>query len=553
MKAEAFDALQELKAHREEIGNPQLRNLFAGDPERFSRFSLQLDDLTLDFSKNRIVPETLPLLLNLADAAGVAELRDAMFAGAPINLTENRPVLHVALRAPADADFRVGGENVMPLVHGALDRICAFADGIRSGEIRGVAMDRFTDVVNIGIGGSDLGPAMAVAALVPYRGAGPKVHFVSNVDGAHLADTLAGLDAERTLFLVASKTFTTSETMTNAASARAWLAYRLGEEAVGDHFAAISTNGEKVAEFGIRPDRVFGFWDWVGGRYSVWSAIGLPLAISIGSPNFRAFLGGAHEMDKHFRSAPFAENMPVLMALLGVWYRNVWDFRTHAVLPYDQRLLRFAAHLQQLDMESNGKRVTRQSRLVEYRTGPVVWGEPGTNGQHAFFQLLHQGTEIVPADFLAAAEPREEMGDHHAKLLANCFAQTEALAFGKTEAEVREELTQAGLSGEALEKLLLHKVFPGNRPTNTLLYRRLDPHMLGMLIALYEHKVFVQGAIWDINSFDQWGVELGKALATRLLPLVRDGASAEDLDSSTRGLVERCRAMRRGPPSSEPD
>jgi glucose-6-phosphate isomerase len=434
---------------------------------------------------------------------------------------------------------------VVPQVHAVLDRFCAFADQIRSGDIRGVAADRFTDVVNIGIGGSDLGPAMAVAALTPYREHGPRVHFVSNVDGAHLADTLAGLDAERTLFLIASKTFTTSETMTNAASARAWLAYRLGEEAVGDHFAAISTNLEKVGEFGIKPERLFGFWDWVGGRYSVWSAIGLPLAISVGGENFRRFLAGARRMDEHFRDAPFAENMPVLMALLGVWYRNVWDFRTHAVLPYDQRLLRFPAHLQQLDMESNGKRVTRDARLVEYRTGPIVWGEPGTNGQHAFFQLLHQGTEIVPADFLLAAEPHEELGDHHAKLVANCLAQTEALAFGKTEAEVRAELSAAGVSGEAMQALLLHKVFPGNRPTNTLIYRRLDPETLGALLALYEHKVFVQGAIWDINSFDQWGVELGKALATRLLPLVRDDAAVEALDASTAGLIARYRELKR--------
>jgi glucose-6-phosphate isomerase len=504
MKPAAFDALQALRDHRGDGTIPHLRQLFATDPQRFSRFSVSLGDLTLDYSKNRIVAETVPLLVGLAEAAGVADQRAEMFAGAPINVTENRAVLHVALRAPADADIQVDGKNVVPEVHEVLGRFCDFADKIRAGDIRGFAADRFTDVVNIGIGGSDLGPAMAVAALTPYRGDGPRVHFVSNVDGAHLSDTLASLDAERTLFLVASKTFTTSETMTNAASAREWLAYRLGEEAVADHFAAISTNLDKVSEFGIKPDRVFGFWDWVGGRYSVWSAIGLPLAIAIGGDNFRSFLAGARRMDEHFRDAPFAQNIPVLMALLGVWYRNVWDFRTHAVLPYDQRLSRFAAHLQQLDMESNGKRVTRESSLVEYRTGPIVWGEPGTNGQHAFYQLLHQGIEIVPADFLVAANPHEALSDHHAKLVANCFAQTEALAFGKTEDEVRGELTRSGLSGEALEKLLLHKVFPGNRPTNTLLYRQLDPEMLGMLIALYEHKVFVQGAIWNINSFDQW-------------------------------------------------
>ncbi len=544
MKPAATAALDALRAHRDQMGNPHLRDLFASDPERFSRFSLTFADLTLDYSKNRIVAETMPLLFALAERAEMEKLRDAMFAGEPINLTENRPVLHIALRAPASADIRVDGKNVMPEVHETLDRFLRFADQVRSGELRGVAADKFDDVVNIGIGGSDLGPAMATAALSPYREGGPNLHFVSNVDGAHLSDTLAGLDAERTLFLIASKTFTTDETMTNARSARAWLAYRLGEEAVGTHFAAVSSNLAKVAEFGIAPDRVFGFWDWVGGRYSIWSSIGLPLAISIGGRNFRRFLAGARLMDEHFKTAPLAENLPVIMGLLGIWYRDVFDFRTHAVLAYDQRLLRFAAYLQQLDMESNGKRVTRASELVENRTGPIVWGEPGTNGQHAFYQLLHQGTEIVPADFLIAAEPHEEMGDHHAKLVANCFAQTEALAFGKTEAEARAELVRAGMFGEALDKLVLHKVFPGNRPSNTLLYRKLDPETLGMLVALYEHKVFVEGAIWDINSFDQWGVELGKALATRLVPVVKDGKTSATLDSSTRGLLARYHALR---------
>jgi glucose-6-phosphate isomerase len=546
MKAAAFAALQDLRAHREALGNPHLRDLFAADPDRFERFSLSLGDFTLDYSKNRILPETMQFLVRLADRAGVAELCESMFSGEPINETEGRSVLHVALRAPADADIRIGGENVVPEVHATLDRFLAFAESVRSGEVRGVAADRFSDVVNIGIGGSDLGPAMATGALTPYRGLGPRLHFVSNVDAAHLSDTLKDLDAERTLFLVASKTFTTSETMTNAASARQWLTYRLGEEAVGDHFAAISTNLDKVSEFGIRAERVFGFWDWVGGRYSVWSAIGLPLAISIGAENFRRFLAGARKMDEHFRSTPLANNMPVILGLLGIWYRNVWDLRTHAVLPYDQRLARFPAHLQQLDMESNGKRVTRQATLVEYRTGPVVWGEPGTNGQHAFFQLLHQGTEIVPADFLVAANPHDELGDHHAKLVANCLAQSEALAFGKTEAEARAELEASGMTGAALDKLVLHKVFPGNRPSNTLVYRRLDPETLGMLIALYEHKVFVMGAVWDINSFDQWGVELGKALATRLLPVVAGDTPSDALDSSTRGIVARLRELKAG-------
>jgi glucose-6-phosphate isomerase len=543
VKKAAEAVLEQLRAHRDALGNPHLRDLFDVDPGRFERFSLTFGDLTLDYSKNRIVNETMQLLLTLAERAEITTLRDAMFAGEPINITENRAVLHVALRASKDADIRAGGVNVIPEVHATLEKFLGFADDVRSGEIRGIAGDKFSDVVNIGIGGSDLGPAMATIALMPYRDGGPRLHFVSNVDGAHLSDTLATLDAERTLILIASKTFTTSETMTNAASARAWLAYRCGEEAVGHHFAAISTNLQKVAEFGIQPDRIFGFWDWVGGRYSVWSAIGLPLAISIGGRSFRSFLAGARKMDEHFRDAPLAENMPVIMGLLGVWYRNVLDFRTHAVLAYDQRLSRFAAHLQQLDMESNGKRVTRASKLVENRTGPIVWGEPGTNGQHAFYQLLHQGTEIVPADFLIAAEPHENLGDHHAKLVANCLAQSEALAFGKTEVDVRNELEASGMTGAALEKLVLHKVFPGNRPSNTLLYKTLDPETLGMLIALYEHKVFVQGAVWDINSFDQWGVELGKALATRLLPVV-EGASADALDSSTRGLVERLRALK---------
>ncbi len=546
MKAAAAAALEALRAHREAMGNPHLRDLFAVNPSRFKDFSLTLGDLTLDYSKNRIVAGTMPLLFTLAEHAEVEKLRDAMFAGEHINETEDRAVLHVALRAPADAVVTTDGKNVVPEVHATLDRFLRFADQVRSGALRGVAADKFDDVVNIGIGGSDLGPAMATAALTPYRGDGPNVHFVSNVDSAHLADTLARLDAERTLFVIASKTFTTSETMTNAASARAWLAYRLGEEAVATHFAAVSSNLAKVAEFGIRPDRVFGFWDWVGGRYSVWSSIGLPLALSIGGENFRRFLAGAHKMDEHFRTAPMSENMPAIMALLGVWYRNIWDFRTHAILAYDQRMLRFAAHLQQLDMESNGKRVTRVSTLVENRTGPIVWGEPGTNGQHAFYQLLHQGTEIVPADFLIAAEPHEQMGDHHAKLAANCFAQSEALAFGKTEAEVRAELEKTDLSAAAREKLILHKVFPGNRPSNTLIYRKLDPETLGQLIALYEHKVFVQGAVWNINSFDQWGVELGKALATRLVPVVEDPARSESLDVSTQGLLARYHALRSG-------
>ncbi len=542
MKPAARTVLDDLRRHVGEV--PDLRTLFADDPVRFEGFHLDLDDLTLDYSKNRITTKTIAGLVDLCHAAGLEDKRRVMFGGEAVNLTEGRAVLHTALRNRSNRPVMADGEDVMPAVNAVLDRMEKFSGDVRSGGLTGATGERFTHVVNIGIGGSDLGPAMAVSALTPWRGDGPKVLFVSNVDGAHLADTLAGLDPATTLFLVASKTFTTLETMTNAASARAWIVEALGEAAVGDHFAALSTNLDAVAEFGIDTGRAFGFWDWVGGRYSVWSAIGLPLAISIGFENFRAFLDGAHRMDEHFRTAPLAENMPVLMAAIGVWNRNALGMTSHGVMPYDQRLNRFAAHLQQLDMESNGKRVTLGGETVDYATGPVVWGEPGTNGQHAFFQLLHQGTDVVPCDFLIAAEPREELADHHAKLAANCFAQTEALAFGKTEDEVRTELSTAGMNAEQIDALAPHKTFPGNRPTNTLIYRRLDPAMLGMLIALYEHRVFVQGVIWNINSFDQWGVELGKALAGRLLPVVRDGADASALDSSTRGLVERFRDMR---------
>ncbi len=543
MKPAARVALNELRAHAEDVAGMHLREHFAADPARFDSFHLDLGDLTLDYSKNRISRETISRLVALCTAADLDERREAMFSGQTINSTEGREVLHTALRNRSNRPVIVDGEDVMPAVNGVLEGMGRFAEDVRRGRLTGVKGDRFSHVVNIGIGGSDLGPAMAVAALTPYRGDGPKVLFVSNVDGAHLSDTLAELDPAKTLFLIASKTFTTSETMTNAGSARAWVADTLGEDAVGAHFAALSTNLEAVSAFGIDTARAFGFWDWVGGRYSVWSAIGLPLAISIGFDNFLAFLDGAHRMDEHFRTAPWAENMPVLMAAIGVWNRNVLGLTSHGVMPYDQRLSRFAAHLQQLDMESNGKRVTLAGEPVDYQTGPVVWGEPGTNGQHAFFQLLHQGTDIVPCDFLIAAEPREQLADHHAKLAANCFAQTEALAFGKTEDEVRAELAAAGLEPADIDALAPHKTFPGNRPTNTLIYRCLDPATLGMLIALYEHRVFVQGVIWDINSFDQWGVELGKALASRLLPVVRDGADAEALDSSTIGLVARFRSL----------
>ncbi len=544
MTAAVEKAFEELRAHHWEMKGRRLRDLFAEDPERFDRFSLRLDDLLLDYSKNRILPETLEKLLALARAADIEEARAAMFDGEQINATEGRAVLHTALRNRSERPVLVDGHDVMGEVREVLEAMSAFAEGIRGGAIGGATGERFTDVVNIGIGGSDLGPAMVTRALSPYGRPDLRCHFVSNVDGAQLSDTLQGLDPRTTLFLVASKTFTTQETMTNARSARAWLSAALGEEAVADHFAAISTNLEAVASFGIQEARIFGFWDWVGGRYSVWSAIGLPVMIAIGPARFGEFLQGAFEMDGHFRRAPLAVNMPVILALLGIWYRDVWNFGSHAVLPYDQRLERFPAYLQQLDMESNGKQVTLTGHPVAEATGPVVWGEPGTNGQHAFYQLLHQGTDVVPCDFLVAAEAQEQLGDHHAILLANCLAQSEALMRGKTAQEARAELAEAGLGAAEAEALVPHKVFPGNRPSNTLLYRKLDPRTLGRLIALYEHKVFVQGRIWGINSFDQWGVELGKQLASELLPKVKGETAIEDHDSSTLGLLNELAKLR---------
>ncbi|ODN69942.1 Glucose-6-phosphate isomerase [Methylobrevis pamukkalensis] len=468
-----------------------------------------------------------------------------MLAGEAINVTEKRAVLHTALRNRAGTPVMVDGRDVMPDIEDVLERMKAFVDAVRGGDIVGSAGHRFTDVVNIGIGGSDLGPYMATLALSPFAGDGPRMHYVSNVDGAHIADTLKTLDPRKTLFIVASKTFTTAETMTNAGTARDWIHDALGEAAVAAHFCAVSTALDRVSEFGIGLDRVFGFWDWVGGRYSVWGAIGLPVALAVGFENFEAMLDGAHAMDRHFAEAPLGENMPVILALLGIWYRNVFGFPTHAVLPYDQRLSRFPAYLQQLDMESNGKGVTLSGTGVRHATGPIVWGEPGTNGQHAFYQLIHQGTDVIPADFLLAAVPHEQLSDHHAKLAANCLAQTEALMTGKTFEEVRAELAAAKMSEADIDALAPHKVFPGNRPTNTILYRSLDPATLGKLIALYEHKVFVQGVIWGVNSFDQWGVELGKQLASALLPAVKgETKPAAGQDSSTRGLVAAFLALK---------
>ena len=536
--------LRDLKARWADLKDLPVRSLFDDDPARFADFSVSQDDLLADLSKTAMSREVLSDLLALAEATGVEQKRDAMFAGEKINTTEDRAVLHVALRNRSNRPIEVDGADVMPEVNEVLERVCDFADKIRSGRIRGASGLPFTDVVNIGIGGSDLGPAMVVRALSPYRDGGPRVHFVSNVDGAHITDTLADLNPETTLFLIASKTFTTLETMTNAASARDWIAKKLTDRAVRSHFAAISTNIAKATEFGIAEDRIFGFWDWVGGRYSVWSAIGLPVAISIGGAGFKAFLAGGHEMDEHFRTEPLGRNLPVLMALAGIWHREICGFATHAVVSYDQRLELFAAHLQQLDMESNGKRVTLSGEPATMETGPVVWGAPGTNAQHAFFQLLHQGTEVVPIDFLVAAEPHEHLGDHHDKLIANCFAQGAALMVGRDADEVRAQLAEKGMEPEAVEALAPHKVFPGSRPTVTLLYGKLDPRTLGRLLALYEHRVFVQGAVWGINSFDQWGVELGKELAASLLGVVRDGASPEEHDPSTAGLVAHLRSLR---------
>ncbi|WP_374625532.1 glucose-6-phosphate isomerase, partial [Devosia sp.] len=514
------------------------RELFAADPDRFKTFSAKAGDLLLDYSKNRIDERAMSALFDLARAAGVEERRNAMWAGEHINTTEDRAVQHMALRYRGSKPVRIDGKDVMPEVRAVLAAMKAFSEQVRDGSLKGATGESFTDVVNIGIGGSDLGPVMVTLALEPYTRADLRAHYVSNVDGAHMHDTLKRLDPRRTMFIVASKTFTTDETMTNAASARAWIANALGEAAVPEHFAALSTNLKACADFGIKAERIFGFWDWVGGRYSVWSAIGLPVAIAVGFDTFEAFLQGAYEMDQHFLKTRLEKNLPVIMGLLGVWYRNAWGFSTHAVLPYDQRLSRFAAYLQQQDMESNGKSVTLAGKPVDYPTGPIIWGEPGTNGQHAFYQLIHQGTDVIPVDFLVAAQPHEAMPPHHDKLVANVFAQSEALMLGKSKDEVVAELTAQGLDKARIKALTPHKLFPGNRPSNTLIYPKLTPERLGSLVALYEHKVFVQGTIWGVNSYDQWGVELGKQLAKALLPKVQGTEKATGHDSSTRGLVD---------------
>ncbi len=533
-------AWQALSAHQADIRRQAMRDMFRADPARFDKFSLQLDGLLLDYSKNIITEETLALLFALARQSKLDAWIARMFKGEKINTSEQRAVLHTALRAPPGSAIHVDGKNIMPDVHRVLDHVRRFSDAVRGGSLLGHTGKPFRDVVNIGIGGSALGPLMACEALKPYGSAQLNAHFVSNVDATDLAETLKRLDPETTLFIVSSKTFTTQETLTNAGSARAWLVGHMGaEESVAKHFVAISTNLAATSRFGISPDNVFEFWDWVGGRYSLWSAIGLPIALYIGMDNFERLLAGAHAMDTHFREAPFERNMPVIMGALCVWYANFFDTASHAVLPYDQYLQHFPAYLQQLEMESNGKRVDRDGREVDYATQVVVWGEPGTNGQHSFYQLLHQGTRMMPADFLAPLASHNPVGEHHAMLLSNCFAQTEALMLGKTADEARAELVAQGLGGETLESLLPYKIFPGNRPSNTLLFDKLDPHTLGMLIALYEHKVFVQGVIWNINSFDQWGVEFGKQLAGKLLPELRGKHLASSHDASTNGLINR--------------
>ena len=535
-------AWQALEQHHKQMRHFDMRFAFAEDAQRYANFSLSVGDLLLDYSKNKISVETLSLLMQLARESEVEDLRAAMFAGKPINVTEQRAVLHTALRNTTQETLIVDGLNIMPQIRAVLARMRRFTEAIHTGEWRGYTGKRITDIVNIGIGGSDLGPAMVCMALGPYAQPDVQVHFVSNIDPSHLATTVARLNPETTLFIVASKTFTTLETLANAHAARQWLLAKLGDEAaVARHFVALSTNANSVQAFGIDTENMFEFWDWVGGRYSLWSAIGLSIALAVGWQHFEALLAGAYAMDTHFVEAPLEQNMPVVLGLLGVWYHNFWGAETCAILPYDQRLLLLPAFLQQLDMESNGKAVTRDNLAVSYSTGPIVWGAPGTNGQHAFFELLHQGTRLIPADFMVAVNNSTPLGDQHQWLLANCLAQTEALLIGKTRDEAHAELIAQGMSSDQAEGLAPHKVFSGNRPSNTLLYSRLDPHTLGMLIALYEHKVFVQGAIWQINSFDQWGVELGKQLAPPIREALDSSSDLGQHDSSTRGLIQEIR------------
>lgn len=541
-----LNAWKKLEKNYTEMRGVQMRDMFAADPKRFDEFSVSLNDLLLDYSKNRVDADTMKNLIDLAKEAGVEQMRDKMFSGEKINITENRAVLHTALRNRSNRPVYVDGKDVMPQIKAVLEKMKTFSDAVRSGEWKGETGKAITDVVNIGIGGSDLGPVMVVEALKHYQQKGLNVRFVSNVDGTHMVETLKNLNPETTLFIVASKTFTTQETLTNAHTARDWLVGALGEAAVAKHFVALSTNTAEVEKFGIDPANMFEFWDWVGGRYSLWSAIGLSIAISVGFENFVELLTGGYEMDEHFRTAPLHKNIPVILGVLGVWYSNFFNAEAYAVLPYDQYLHRLPAYLQQADMESNGKGVTRDGKPVSYTTGPILFGEPGTNGQHSFYQLIHQGTHLIPCDFIIPAVSLNETGDHHPILLSNVFAQAEALMKGKTAAEVRAEFEAQGVDEEKIQKLLQHKIFSGNRPSNMVLVEKIDPRTLGRLIAMYEHKIFVQGVIWNVNSYDQWGVELGKQLAKKILPEIKSASQITSHDCSTNGLINAARAYRAG-------
>jgi len=534
-----------LKDHHQDIKHTHMKEMFNKDAERFSRFSATFEDILLDYSKNIINQNTMKLLLDLANELNLKDAIEKFFAGDKINETENRSVLHTALRNMSGGPVLIEGKDVMPEVHDVLKHMKGFADKVTSHQWHGFTGKPVTDIVNIGIGGSDLGPVMVTEALKPYASFGIKVHFVSNIDGTHIAETLKSLSPETTLFMIASKTFTTQETMTNAHTAREWfLAAASDSTHVRKHFVALSTNEEAVAKFGIDPENMFVFWDWVGGRYSLWSAIGLSIACYIGFDNFSELLMGAHAMDRHFRETPFEKNIPIIMALIGIWYTNFFNAETEAILPYDQYLHRFPAYFQQGNMESNGKHTDRSGQDLSYQTGPVIWGEPGTNGQHAFYQLIHQGTRLIPCDFIAPALSHNSIGNHHSILLSNFFAQTEALMKGKTAHEVEEELRASGKSDEEIKELTPFKVFKGNNPTNSILIKKITPCSLGSLIAMYEHKIFTQGVIWNIFSFDQWGVELGKALANRILPELEDDSPAISHDSSTNGLISKYKEMR---------
>jgi len=538
-----FSSWKKLNEHYSKTSGLQMRDLFAADKDRFSKYSIQFNEILVDYSKNRINDETVSLLLALAEEAGLKQAIEDMFSGKKINNTEKRSVLHVALRNRSNTPILSDGKDVMPEVNAVLEKMKGFCDKVRSGAWKGYTGKSITDIVNIGIGGSDLGPVMVTEALKPYGSATLNVHFVSNVDGTHIVEVTKKLNPETTLFIIASKTFTTQETITNAESAKAWfLKTAKDEAAVAKHFVALSTNAKSVSAFGIDTENMFEFWDWVGGRYSLWSAIGLSIALYIGYDNYIELLSGAHAMDNHFKSTPFSKNIPVLLALIGVWYNNFYETESHAILPYDQYMHRFAAYFQQGDMESNGKRVTKDGTTVTYQTGPIIWGEPGTNGQHAFYQLIHQGTKIIPCDFLAPVVSQNPIGDHHPKLLANFFAQTEALMKGKTTAEAKAELEKAGLSADDVAALVNHKVFEGNRPTNSIFFKKLTPFTLGSLIAMYEHKIYTQSVIWQINAFDQWGVELGKQLANAILPELKDNTPVTGHDSSTNGLINYYKA-----------